>query len=126
MSKLAKRLLIIIIVVSLLVGLYFVDPVSSWMVPKCPFRLLTGLNCPACGIQRFFHALLHGEVLTALRYNYYLAYSLPYAALFVVEWLMPQGRTRDRLAGIIESRFAVWFYVVTFLIWFILRNMLKI
>ena len=77
-------------------------------------------------IQRFLHALLHGEPMAALRYNYYLAFSLPYALLFIVEWAMPHGKRRDALARVIEHRCVVWFYIITFFIWMIVRNILGI
>lgn len=112
--------------VLVLAGLCLVNPVSSVWVPKCPFRLLTGLNCPACGIQRFLHALLNGRIAEAIHYNYYLLYALPYAALFAVEWLMPHGKARERLAGVIENRYVVWFYVVTFFVWLVVRNIIGI
>lgn len=121
-----RKLFIVALAVIVLAGLCFVDPVSGIWVPKCPFRLLTGLNCPACGIQRFLHALLNGRIFEAIHYNYYLVYALPYAALFVVEWLMPDGKARERLAMVIENRYVVWFYVVTFFIWLVVRNILGI
>lgn len=62
----------------------------------------------------------------AFGYNYYLAYALPYALLFAVEWLMPRGTAREKLAGVIENRYAVWFYIVTFFIWLVARNILGI
>lgn len=102
--------------------LYFGNPEGTGWALKCPFRLLTGLDCPACGIQRFIHALLHGRPLEALRYNYYLALALPYALLFVVEWALPKGDARRRLASVIEHRYAVWTYVVTFCAWLVIRN----
>lgn len=120
------KVIIISMAVLVLAGLCLVNPVSSVWVPKCPFRLLTGLNCPACGIQRFLHALLNGRIAEAIHYNYYLLYALPYAALFAVEWLMPHGKARERLAGVIENRYVVWFYVVTFFVWLVVRNIIGI
>lgn len=120
-----KRIAVAVVLVAL-VALYAVDPSSAWWVPKCPFKLLTGWSCPACGIQRFAHALLRGHIAEALRYNYYLIYALPYAALFAIEWLMPPCAARDRLASVIENRYAVGFYVATFLIWLVARNLLGI
>ncbi len=46
--------------------------------------------------------------------------------LFAIEWLMPQSAARERLASVIENRYVVWFYVVTFFIWLVVRNVLGI
>jgi Protein of unknown function (DUF2752) len=35
----------------------------------CPFRAMTGWDCPLCGATRMGAALLHGDVLAALGYN---------------------------------------------------------
>ena len=123
----SKRIYIIIgITAVILGGLFLVDPSNAVYAPKCPMKLITGLSCPACGIQRFVHALLRGHIAEALRYNYNLSDALPYAALVAIEWLMPPCAARDRLASVIENRYAVSFYVATFLIWLVARNLLGI
>ena len=35
----------------------------------CPFRALTGLPCPLCGMTRAVVAAMHGHVLASLRFN---------------------------------------------------------
>ena len=50
---------------------YF-DPTNAGFFPVCPLYALTGLACPGCGLTRGFHALFHGDILTALDYNAYL------------------------------------------------------
>jgi len=39
------------------------------LVPPCGFRWLTGLYCAGCGTGRAMTALVHGDLLTALRMN---------------------------------------------------------
>src|SRR5215212_1662791 len=56
---------------------YF-DPTTAGFFPVCPLFTLTGFACPGCGLTRGFHALFHGDVLTALDYNALL----PFYALF--------------------------------------------
>src|ERR1700716_3309549 len=34
--------------------------------PLCPFRLLTGLPCPGCGLTRSLVSLLHGDLSAAV------------------------------------------------------------
>jgi hypothetical protein len=35
----------------------------------CPFRWLTGMDCPLCGLSRAFGCLLTGNIAAALRYH---------------------------------------------------------
>ncbi len=38
-------------------------------LPHCPFKALTGWDCPGCGSTRMLHVLLHGDFVGAARYN---------------------------------------------------------
>lgn len=44
----------------------------------CPFRRITGVWCPGCGMTRAFGWLAHGDLHQSLRYH-------PLAALFLIE-----------------------------------------
>ena len=37
--------------------------------PLCPFRLVTGLPCPGCGLTRSLVSLLHGDVSAAVLFH---------------------------------------------------------
>src|SRR4051794_13866197 len=50
------------------VGAYY-DPSQVNFFPVCPLFRLTGYACPGCGLTRGFHALFHGDVLTAMDFN---------------------------------------------------------
>lgn len=59
----------------------------GFLFPGCPFKMLTGLNCPACGGLRMTHDLLHGDLSAAVVDNVFLLVSLPLlAAWLVVRW----------------------------------------
>ncbi|MEV6242802.1 DUF2752 domain-containing protein [Lentzea sp. NPDC051838] len=75
--------------------LLFVDPNKPGnLLPKCPFNWLTGLNCPACGVTRMVHALLHGDVVGAFHFNaVMLALGVPLAVWLFSRW------TRDKWTG---------------------------
>ena len=47
---------------------YF-DPTQTHFLPVCPFFALTGFACPGCGLTRAFHALFHGDIITAIDFN---------------------------------------------------------
>lgn len=69
-----------------------VDPHRPGSVfPPCPFKLLTGWNCPACGGLRMTHDLLHGDVPAAVADNIYLLIGLPLLAAWAL-WRLRRGR----------------------------------
>ena len=53
--------------------------------PPCIFRAVTGYFCAGCGITRALHALVHGDLMAALRFNV-LAVGLLFLAPFVALW----------------------------------------
>ena len=116
----------LLLAVGVVVGLYFLDPVKYVLMPKCPFKMLTGLSCPGCGIQRAIHALLHGDVAGAVKYNFFLVYSGPYAMAFVVQRWVLTGEWQRKVGDFIENKWLVNFYIVTFCIWFVVRNILGV
>jgi hypothetical protein len=79
----------------------------------CPFRALTGWECPFCGGTRLGSALLHGDVSAAFAYNPVIFVSVVLGvvigALWIVEalggprfrppksWLAAVGRLRPGL-----------------------------
>ena len=59
--------------------------------PGCPFKLLTGWNCPACGGLRMAHDLLHADLSAAVVDNVFLLVGLPSLAFWML-LRMRQGR----------------------------------
>ena len=50
----------IILLIIILGAVYSVfDPLKSSFFPSCPFKSVTGLDCPGCGSQRAIYELLH-------------------------------------------------------------------
>jgi hypothetical protein len=48
---------------------WYFDPATAGFFPVCPLLRFTGFACPGCGLTRGFHALFHGDVVTALDHN---------------------------------------------------------
>jgi hypothetical protein len=49
-----------------------VDPNTSSFYPGCPFRAMTGFDCPGCGATRALHSAITGHPLQALDHNAFL------------------------------------------------------
>lgn len=116
---------VVILLFLLLLGFlyYCCSPEGNAWYPKCSFYLLTGWQCPSCGSQRAVHALLHGEVGQALRYNPFMLVSIPYAVGVVLStmWASPWAK---RMRAALLHRNVVLAYVVLFVAWWVLRNIL--
>jgi Protein of unknown function (DUF2752) len=50
-------------------AVWYFDPTTAGFLPACPLYQTTGFACPGCGMTRGFHALFHGDVVTALDFN---------------------------------------------------------
>jgi len=66
-----------------------VDPSRGGLYPRCPSRLLLGVDCPFCGGLRGTHDLLHGDVSRALDHNLLLPAYLVVAAVAIGMYLIP-------------------------------------
>ncbi len=60
----------------------------------CPFRLVTGLPCPGCGMTRAWVFLAHGRVGDALSANPFVLVTLPAAVALVLVVLVSVVRRR--------------------------------
>ena len=109
----------IIIVVCLLVGLFLYnnDPVKSHLAPQCMFKTITGLSCPGCGFQRYVHALLHGDILCAIRYNLFLALGIPFLLFVAVS-----ENAKLSYPTLLVKKNAAYLYILLYFAWFVVRN----
>lgn len=121
-----KHIVILVACVAGLGLLYVLNPVEHALMPKCVFKLLTGLSCPGCGFQRALHALLHGRIAEAAAYNYWLLFALPYLLALIAQRLMPKGRMSEKARRLLEHRYVIAFYIVSFFAWFVIRNIYHI
>jgi hypothetical protein len=83
--------------------------------PPCPFKLLTGWNCPGCGGLRMVHDLLHGDLAAAVVDNVFLLLGLPALALWVL------GR-RSRGKSVVNTPMIV-ITMVLVVGWMVVRNL---
>jgi hypothetical protein len=50
----------------------------------CPFRLMTGIPCPSCGLTRSWVFFMHGDLAQSLHYHVFGWATLFVAVLFVL------------------------------------------
>jgi hypothetical protein len=84
------------------------------LFPLCPFKALTGWNCPMCGGLRMLHDLLHADLAAAVVDNALLLAGLPMLATWVL-----LRRRRDPVLPIP----AVLIIVTAAIAWTVLRNL---
>jgi hypothetical protein len=92
------------------------DPHSrDFVFPPCPFKALTGWNCPACGGLRMTHDLLHGDIAAAVVDNVFLLVGLPMLAA----WLLVRWRRGQPLM----TTPAIIVIAVAAITWAVVRNL---
>ena len=123
-SLLKNKSVFFIIFLALILGvIYFVfDPSKGLFFPSCPFKSLTGFDCPGCGSQRAIHEILHLNFKKAFEYNALLVLAIPYILLFFIfnmEWVKIRfPKTEKFLFG----RNSLLMILAIVILFFIFRN----
>lgn len=105
------------------VGVWLCDPTTpGGVVPVCPTKLLCGIDCPGCGTLRMLYALLHGDVLAALRFNALTLTALVLAVPLYAVWAYGRVRGR-RILRWHDHRWSVPVAIVVISAWFVVRNL---
>jgi hypothetical protein len=111
------RLALVGLALPALLTVAVVDPNEPGHYPQCPFKLLTGLDCPGCGSLRALHDLSHGDLLGALDHNAVLGMALPIVLVSAALWVM--GRQGLHM---LRHRYAGWVVLAVAVGWGVLRN----
>ncbi len=99
-----------------LVYVGLVDPHRpGFLFPPCPFKVITGWDCPACGGLRMTHDLLHGDVAGAVADNVFVLVGLP----LLVLW----GLWRYKRAKPLFTWFTGATVLVALAAWTVVRNL---
>jgi len=93
-----------------------VDPHNTTSVyPLCPFKWLTGWNCPFCGGLRMTHDLLHGDLVATINDNVFLLVGIPMLAGWVL-FRRHHGQSPLPIPAMVTI-------VVASIAWTVLRNL---
>lgn len=123
----SKRLLVYVVLALVAIGVFFFfDPLKYSFFPKCPFKVITGYNCPGCGFQRAIHALLHGNIIQAIRYNIFMVIAMPYILAVIAGNYLFTGEKKAKILSVVEGKTLALTYVVLFFVWLFVRNYFNI
>ncbi len=101
--------------------LLFINPTATRLFPTCPFRALTGLQCPGCGSTRACYQLIHLHPIAAFKLNPLMMLTLPFILYGLV------GFTKSAITGkpqrriIIPSKY-LWAWLVLLIFFWVFRN----
>lgn len=85
----------------------------------CPFRRLTNLPCPGCGMTRSFIFTLNGYFLAAFRQNPNIIIVFPAVILFpllVIAELITKKRYIDHILSYIDRIFSNIYFLLSFIL----------
>jgi hypothetical protein len=85
------------------------------ILPACPFKLLTGWNCPGCGGLRMTHDLLHLDLAAAAVDNIFLLVGIPALAMWFL-WRRSRGGPFFSVASAV-------LIAVLVIVWTVVRNL---
>lgn len=94
---------------------------TSFCIP-CFFNIVTGLKCPGCGITHMFLYLMDFDFYNAFSSNVFLFTTLPLLLLILILNFICNDKIRKKPF----TKRLTFFYLISLLIWAIIRNIIKI
>lgn len=111
-----------ILIAAVLIIFFNIDPNVYPFFPKCPFLVITGLECPGCGSQRAYHQLLHFNIVSAFHQNPLVVLFTPYILFgLYLEYLGGKNKF-PRIRKIIFGKNAAIFLLIIIIGYWIGRN----
>ena len=104
------------------VVVWYFNPSNVNFLPVCPLYSMTGIACPGCGLTRGFHALFHGDVLTALDYNALLPFYALIFSYFFASLVFVVFKGRGLSINIFRPKL-IWSFLAISLVFAIVRNL---
>lgn len=102
-------------------ALAYFDPSKASFLPVCPLYALTGFACPGCGLTRGFHALFHGDVLTALDFNALIPIWALIFGYVSISLVLLAVRGKGLSIWMTRPKF-LWAFMVVLLLFGVVRN----
>ncbi len=103
-------------------AVWYFDPTRASFFPACPLYTMTGFACPGCGLTRGFHALFHGDVVTALDFNALIPVIIVFLGYLFLSMASVAIRGRGFATGKLNLAF-LWGLFVLLIVFGVLRNL---
>jgi hypothetical protein len=105
------------------VAVWVGDPTTpGGFLPVCPTKALLGVDCPGCGSLRMIYSLLHGDLVSALRFNALALVALAFLVVAYATWTY--GRIVGHQARSWQHyRWPATVALVLVSLWFVMRNL---
>lgn len=100
-------------------GVMHADKIRGAIPIFCPFKVLTGIPCPGCGMTRALISITKGDLRAAFRYN-----PFSFFLLFMVAVSIIPGKQAEKLPSIVPVVMNHVFIIVLIAVlvfWFITR-----
>ena len=107
------------IVILHVTGVFSADRIGGAMPFFCPFKALTGIPCPGCGMTRAMLSLTKGDFRGAFGYN-----PFSFFLLFMVVFSAMPGKQAEKLpsiAPIVMNCFFIAILIAVVTYWFFAR-----
>ena len=101
--------------------LYLVNPLQQLGWLRCPVNLMTGFYCPGCGSLRAIHALLNGDLLSAVSNNLLAVIALPVLFGFGIRGIV--NNLKGKTSSTPASPAAAWLVFWTVIGFAVIRNL---
>ncbi len=111
----------LVVAASAISMLALVNPAEPGHYPLCPFRMMTGLDCPGCGSLRALHDLATGHPMSALDHNALTVLAVPFMAFAWMAWLRRSVLGIPRPAP--RPRWVVLGLLAVVVVWWVVRNL---
>ena len=120
-----KRIKTLFFVMAILLAVaivyYFLYLNFPRFVIKCLLKEITGFKCPGCGITRMLVNFFKFNFMDGIKYNLFLAVTLPYVA-YVIGYscdLYIKGKDASKIFSVF-----CYMYVGMLIVWGIVRNII--
>jgi hypothetical protein len=121
--RVAGPLVVAALVVAGTVALHLRDPHDSGSWGYCPYKLLTGMDCPGCGSLRAVNDLTRGHLVEAASSNLLFVLMAPVAVAMWAAWARRSWRGLPRPTHSARAARAAWSAAAVVTVLFtVLRN----